>query len=262
MREVITLYVSSIYLVGAAEKAALKNGGVRVNLGGRPRTDLDLLLEAFFFRLRNAGPWRDLPTCYGPWSTVHCWHSRWAREGLWEKLLCAFARKSHGMVRLVDGTHVRVHQCATNPVGGAAAQAMGKTRGGRNTKVMALTTKNGFAVRLALIEGQAYEGHHVVKLLDSSYKTIVVGDKGFDDDKLRQELRNLGHEPCFPSRGNRKHKSAYNKALYRQRYKVENYFCRLKRWGCTATRRDKLARNFLSLLNFASVIDWMQPRTN
>ena len=42
-------------------------------------------------------------------------------------------------VVLVDGTHVVAHQSAANPVGGAEAQAMGKTRGGRNSKVMALT---------------------------------------------------------------------------------------------------------------------------
>jgi hypothetical protein len=42
---------------------------------------------------------------------------------------------------------------------------MGKTRGGRNTKIMALTNARGLALKLSLIEGQAYEGNHVVELL-------------------------------------------------------------------------------------------------
>ena len=72
--------------MGAAEKAAHKNGGAQVNSGGRPRTDLGLLLDALFYGLRNADPWRDLPEHFGPWSTIHGWHARWAREGLWAKL--------------------------------------------------------------------------------------------------------------------------------------------------------------------------------
>ena len=42
------------------------------------------------------------------------------------------------------------------------------------------------------------------------------------------------------------------------RYRVENFFCRLKCWACTSTRCDKLASHFLSLIQFASVIDWLR----
>ena len=93
--------------MGAAEKAAHKNGGAQVNQGGRPRTDLGLLLDALFYRLRNAGPWRDLPERFGPYSTIHGWHSRWAKEGLWSRILEVFARRVRGLVRLVDGTLTR-----------------------------------------------------------------------------------------------------------------------------------------------------------
>ncbi len=62
--------------MGAAEKAVHKNGGAQVNRGGRPRTDLGLLLDALFYRLRNAGLWRYLPEHFGPWSTIHGWHVR------------------------------------------------------------------------------------------------------------------------------------------------------------------------------------------
>jgi hypothetical protein len=39
---------------------------------------------------------------------------------------------------------------------------------------------------------------------------------------------------------------------------VEDFFRRLKRWACTCTRRDKLALHFLSLVQFAPVVDWMR----
>jgi phosphoribosyl 1,2-cyclic phosphodiesterase len=87
----------------------------------------------------------------------------------------------------------------------------------------------------------------------------VVGDKGFDSDKLRQELEQLGHVTCFPGKKNRIRKVSYSTKLYRVRYRVENFFCRIKRWACLAMRRDKLSLHFSSLLAFAAVIDWMQP---
>jgi transposase len=217
-----------------------------------------MVLDALFYRLRNAGPWRDLPEGFGPWRTIYGWHRLWAREGLWARMLARMARKVRNRIRLVDGTHVRVHQCAANPKGGAAAQAMGKTRGGRNSKIMALTDVRGLPVKLSLIEGQAYEGHHVIELLDDPRGLMVVGDKGFDDDKLRKQLEEVGAEHCFPSKSNRKKKRRLNKKLYRQRYRVENFFCRLKRWACASTRRDKLALHFLSLIQFASIIDWLR----
>jgi transposase len=214
-------------MVGAAQAAAQKNGALKA--GGRPRAGLDMVLDALFYRLRNAGPWRDLPEGFGPWRTIYGWHRLWAREGLWARMLARMARKVRNRIRLVDGTHVRVHQCAANPKGGAAAQAMGKTRGGRNSKIMALTDVRGLPVKLSLIEGQAYEGHHVIELLDDPRGLMVVGDKGFDDDKLRKQLEEVGAEHCFPSKSNRKKKRRLNKKLYRQRYRVENFFCRLKR---------------------------------
>lgn len=249
---------SSLSLVGAAEEAASKNGGARKSWGGRPRSCKDNLIEALFYRLRNAGPWRDLPERFGPWSTVHYWHNRWAKEGLWARLLDTLARKFKGKVRLVDGTHVKVHQCAANPVGGAAAQAMGKTRGGRNTKIMCLSDAHGCVVALSLVEGQAYEGHHLEPLLSNQPQgCTIVGDKAYDDDGLRGRLRELGHKCCFPGKRNRRQQPVYNRRLYRTRYRVENLFCRLKRFGCIATRRDKLASNYLALVQFGAIIDWL-----
>jgi len=243
-------------MVGAAQRAAQKKGALK--LGGRPAAGLDMVLDALFYRLRNAGPWRDLPDGFGPWRTIYGWYQRLARQKIWEKLLRALAKKSKSRIRLVDGTHVVVHQCAANPAGGAARQAMGRTRGGRNTKIMALTNGQGLPVKLLLIEGQAYEGNHVIPLLEAPAGLKVVGDKGFDSDKLRLELEELGASHCFPSKSNRKKKRRLNRKLYRQRYKVENYFCRLKRWASASTRRDKLAAHFLALIQFAAVIDWLR----
>jgi hypothetical protein len=38
--------------------------------------------------------------------------------------------------RIVDSTHVKVHADGSNPVGGQSSQAMGRTKGGLNTRFM------------------------------------------------------------------------------------------------------------------------------
>ena len=52
---------------------------------------------------------------------------------------------------------------------------------------------------------------------------------------------------------------AYSKKLYRRQYRVEKFFCGIKRWACLSLQRDKLALHFSSLLAFSAIIDWMQP---
>ena len=240
----------------AAQRAASKNGR---GPGGRPPRSLDLVIEALFYRLRNAGPWRDLPREFGPWQTIFGYYCYWARTGLWDRMLRQVAKPNRSAVRLVDGTHIVAHQCAANPRGGADAQAMGKTRGGRNTKLMVVTDLSGRALHMKLIPGQAYEGAHVIALLKTEkLAVLLIGDKGFDSDKLREELERLGHRHCIPGKSSRRRVVPYSKRHYRIRYRVEDFFRRLKRWACACTRRDKLALHFLSLIQFASVIDWMR----
>ena len=138
---------------------------------------------------------------------------------------------------------------------------MGKTKGGRNTKVMAMVDARGLPVALLIVPGQAYEGKYVVELVTqegAKKSLIIVGDKAYDDDKLRSQLEELGLKHCFPTRCNRKESRPMHRGHYRKRYRVENFFCQLKRWASTATRRDKLAENFFALVSFASIIEWLK----
>ena len=57
--------------------------------------------------------------------------------------------------------------------------------------MMALTDRKGRLMNFIIVEGQCYEGKHVRALLPKWQKWKVVGDKGFDSDKLRKEFRGL-----------------------------------------------------------------------
>ena len=45
--------------------------------------------------------------------------------------------------------------------------------------------------------------------------------------------------------------------IHKERHLVENFFCRLKHYRRTATRFDKLARNFLAFVVLAAIRIWM-----
>ena len=81
-----------------------------------------------------------------------------------------------------------------------------------------------------------------------------LGDKGYDSDELRREVRARGGVPVIPGKANRKRKIPLDKARYRSRHLIENAFCRLKDFRRVATRYDKLARNFLSAVALAILL--------
>ena len=55
------------------------------HVGGTAR-DNRLFVEAVLYRYRAGVPWRDLPERFGPWKNVHTRFSRWAENGVWEKV--------------------------------------------------------------------------------------------------------------------------------------------------------------------------------
>ena len=82
----------------------------------------------------------------------------------------------------------------------------------------------------------------------------LLGDKGYDAGWLRQALADRGIAACIPSKSNRRKPLPYDKALYRQRHKIENMFGRIKDWRRIHTRYDRCAHTFMSAICIAATI--------
>jgi transposase len=81
--------------------------------GKTPPQDLRRTLSAILWRHQNGAKWRAIPGELGPWSRAAQTFIRWARLGVWERLL-GLAQECGvelGMTFL-DGTSVRAHQKA------------------------------------------------------------------------------------------------------------------------------------------------------
>ncbi len=79
---------------------------------------------------------------------------------------------------------------------------------------------------------------------------VLLADKGYDADWLRDALADRRIEACIPSKSNRKIQIPHGRALYRKRHKIENMFGKLKDWRRIHTR---CAHTFMS----AIVIFWI-----
>ena len=57
---------------------------------------------------------------------------------------------------------------------------------------------------------------------------------------------------------NRRWKPCFSKRLYRERNLIERFFSKLKHFRRVATRYDKLAANFLAMVQLASMRLWLR----
>jgi transposase len=162
-----------------------------------------------------------------------------------------------GIIRSVDCTHIKVHQDASNAAGGAAAQAIGMTKGGPNTKLAVVVDGLGRATGLSLVPGNRNDLRAIATLVEKLANCWVVGDRGFDAGTFRRELLAANAKPCIPPRSSSKIKYYYSELLYAHRHIVENFFARIKRMRRIGTRYEKLSETFLGFIIFAAVLDWL-----
>ncbi len=85
---------------------------------GARRVDDRRVLSGIVHVLRSGCRWRDCPAVYGPPTTVYNRFHRWARRGLWQKLLQGLVAAEPGGVHLLDSTIAKAHRSASGAKGG------------------------------------------------------------------------------------------------------------------------------------------------
>ena len=75
--------------------------------------DLRRTMSAILWRHHNGAKWRSVPSELGPWSRAAQTFIRWARLGVWERLLGLAQEKGVELgMTFLDGTSIRAHQKA------------------------------------------------------------------------------------------------------------------------------------------------------
>src|SRR3979411_669589 len=93
---------------------------------------------------------------------------------------------------------------------------MGRSRGGLTSKIHALVDSNGLPVRLALRPGEAHDVRLAGKLLSRLKSgSMLLADRGYDADWIRELAMKKGAWANIPPRCNRKDQIRYIHFLYR-----------------------------------------------
>jgi len=139
----------------------------------------------------------------------------------------------------------------------AHSNAIGRSSGGRTTKVHALVDGLGRAVAFAITLGQRGDARVAAELiLALPPSRTLAADRAYDSDALRALLLSRGTRPVIPNGPRRKRLHPSDAPAYQPRNFVERVFCRLKDFRRVATRYDKLAATYTAIVCLAAIVIW------
>lgn len=160
-----------------------------------------------------------------------------------------------------DGSYVRAHQHASGARHGEES-AIGKSRGGATTKIHIAADAHGNPIDFEITGGEVHDAKIANTLIEKvNSAEYFIADKGYDSEDIRDQARAANMTPVIPRKSNsKKPNPEFDTYLYKLRHLVENLFARLKHFRGIATRFEKLARNFKSMLFLACTFIWLKVK--
>lgn len=137
-------------------------------------------------------------------------------------------------------------------------QSLGRSRGGFSTKIHLATDALGNALRFILTGGERNDITQAQALVTDLAVAYVIADKGYDSEAFVLHLKGQDAEAVIPSRATNKVQREIDTHLYKERHPVENQIGKLKHFRRVFSRFDKLAKNYLSFIYFASTVIWLR----
>lgn len=141
---------------------------------------------------------------------------------------------------------------------GEKNEQIGKSRGGRTSKIHALCDSHGNPMKFILTGGEESDYKQALALLKGQQAGHVLADRGYDADYIVQAVESMGAVAVIPPRKNRREQRKYDARLYKERNLVERLFLKMKRFRGFATRYEKLASSFLSFAHFIGILIWLE----
>ncbi len=168
---------------------------------GKPRVDDRRVLSSIIFINRNGLRWRDAPKEYGPHKTLSNRWKRWSEKGVFARIMAGLAAENpEEKTAMIDAIYLKTHRTATSlAVKKGRGRLIGRTRGGMNTKLHAVTDSAGRPIRFFITAGQVsdYVG---ARALCSSLPAVdwLITDRGYDADWFRKASQDRRDTPLHP----------------------------------------------------------------
>ena len=222
------------------------------------KSHLRLTVEAILYRMRVGCPWRDLPAYFGKWNSIYKKFNYWSKNNKLIQIFNGLITSPNFTNEFIDGSFIKAHQHSTGAAGNYH-QHIGRSKGGNTTKIHMIVDSDGMPIKFCLSAGNVNDSTMATSIItDLTSTNNVIADKGYDSEALRDYISDLGAKPVIPRKVNSKiGNSDMNWNLYKLRHKVENIFARLKHFRAIATRYDKLAENYASMVALACAFIWL-----
>lgn len=169
----------------------------------------------------------------------------YAKTAIW-KIYVLIQRLSKYINRLQGQKNAKNHE--TN-------QHIGKSRGGKTTKIHAVVDGLGNPLHFTLTAGNINDCIEAVNTL--SYLPIegsnVIADKAYGTNQIRDYISSQNASYTIIPKSNTKKPWKYDIFLYKERHLVECFFQKIKSFRRIATRYDKLASSFLAFIYLSAI---------
>jgi transposase len=200
---------------------------------------------------------------FPPYQTCHRRFQRWVREGTLVQVLRALAEDllARGQLDLSESFIDASFSSAKK-----GAVAVGPTRRGKGTKIMAIADRRGFPIAV----GIASASPHETKLVESTVQqrfpaalpACLIGDRAYDSDPLDARLQQQhGIELVAPHKSNRarpKTQDGRRLRRYCRRWKIERLFAWLHNFRRLVTRWEYYEANFLGFVQLGCILILMR----
>ncbi|SMH38034.1 transposase, IS4 family [Azospirillum lipoferum] len=138
--------------------------------------------------------------------------------------------------------------------GGTQAQAIGRSRGGLTTKILAVADALGNLVRFIPLPGQRHDSVGVAPVLKGIEFSALLADKAFDSNAIRALVAERGAVAVIPSKADRTTPIPHDAEMYKRRHLVEHFFCKIKGFRRIATRYDKTDTSFAAAIHLVATV--------
>jgi putative transposase len=225
--------------------------------GGRPRRDDRQCMEGILNVLRTSIPWRALPRCFGPATTLHDRFQEWACAGvfdrLWEQCLLAYDREVgiQWTWQSMDGVMTKA------PLGGEATGPNPTDRAKSGTKRSLLT--GGAEIPLAVVVAPANRNDcklvepalEARRVLPPAVSQHLCMDKGYDSENVRTVLEAYWSTHHIRSRGEELEEMERNRKRKARRWVVERAHAWMNQFRRLLIRWERKVANYLAFVQFA-----------
>ncbi|WP_107309141.1 IS5 family transposase [Streptomyces sp. TP-A0356] len=226
---------------------------------GRKRHPDRMVFQGILFILHTGIAWEHLPQELGFGSGMTCWRrlAEWTKAGVWPRLhgvLLSNLRSANVLDfsrAAVDGSHIRAFK------GGAKTGRSPVDRGRTGSKHHLITDATGIPLAAPLTGGNRNDVTQLIPLLQAVQPVrgkrgrprhrpdVVLADRGYDHDKYRRLVWDLGAKPLIARRG-----TEHGSGLGSHRWVVERAFAHLHWFRRLRIRweiRDDIHEAFLTL---------------